>query len=167
MSHPVFTYVRTVPCARERLYAVWTEPTHIAAVSAPPGGTFEVPVFELRVGGRHHYCARTAEGHETWGLREFTAIEPGRRLQWKQSFSDASGALARPPMAPAFPLVLLSTLVFDDAESAPGSTLVTLTWEPVGASEAEVAFFASIHDGMRGGWDGVFGQIEAYVAGLR
>lgn len=166
MSISVFTTSHTFPCTRERLYAVWTEPPHIAASSAPPGGSFASPVFELRVGGRHHYCARTADGHETWGLRVFTAIEPGCRLQWRQSFADASGAPARHPMAPAFPLTLASTLVLEDGDS-PVSTRVTLPWEPVDAAEAEVAFFAAIHDGMRGGWDATFRQIEAYVAGLQ
>ncbi len=165
LNSNLFTFTRTLPVDRELVYRLWTEPKHIAASSAPAGGTFESPVLDLRPGGRHHYCARTAEGQATWGLREFTAVEPGRRLQWRQSFSDANGQPARHPMAPEFPLVLLSTLVFEDA--GPGATRLTLTWEPWDAPEAERAFFASIHEGIRGGWTATFDQLERYLASLR
>ena len=43
---------------------------------------------------------------------------------------------------------------------------MTLTWEPSEATAEERAFFASIHDGMRGGWDATFAQIEAYAQSL-
>ena len=162
MSTVSFTVVRTFPVPAARLWTLWTEPAHIAASSAPPGGSFESPVFELRPSGRHHYCARTAEGHATWGLRVFFAIEAGTRLQWRQSFSDEAGAPARHPMAPLFPVSLLSTLTFAD-DAATGGARLTLTWEPVDATPEEEAFFGAIHDGMRGGWAHTFDQIERYA----
>lgn len=164
MSAEIFTITRVFPVPRERMYAVWSDPVHIAAASASPGGTFTSLVIELRPGGRHHYCARSSEGQETWGLRTFTVVAPGHRLQWRQSFSDASGAPVRHPMAPAFPLEILSTLTFED--EGEGATRLTITWDPGGAPDAERAFFASIHEGMRGGWTGTFDQIERYAASL-
>ncbi len=164
MSTETFTVLRTFPVPAARLWAIWTQPAHIAASSAPPGGSFESPTFELRPGGRHHYCARTAEGQETWGLRSFVAIEEGTRLQWRQSFSDATGTPARHPMAPSFPLTLLSTLTF--ADDGAGGAQLTLTWEPVDATPEERAFFAAIHEGMRGGWTHTFDQVEQYARAM-
>ena len=166
MSDVTFRYARTLPIERSRAFLMFTDPRHIDASSSPPGGSFESLSFDLLASGRHHYRSRDADARDSWGLRVFTAIEPGRSLTWQQSFSDASGAVARHPMAPAFPLVVRSTLTFDDAPGAPGSTTLSLTWEPDGGSEAERAFFASIHDGMRAGWDAIFIQFERYAIAM-
>ncbi len=157
-----FTCTHTFSAPLARVWALWTEEAQIAAATAPPGGSFTSPVFELRVGGLHHYCSRTAEGVETWGLRRYTAITPGVRLAWEQSFSDASGAVTRPPMAPAFPARIQSTLDLEDAGE--GRTRVTLRWESLDATPDEESFFASIHEGMRGGWAHTFAGLDAYLA---
>ncbi len=85
------------------------------------------------------------------------------RLVWEHPFSDEAGGVTRHPMAPTWPLTLLTTVTFAVAPDA-GTTL-TLTWDPLDASPIEAATFETAKLGMTGGWSGSFDLLEAYLAG--
>ena len=78
------------------------------------------------------------------------------------SFSDEAGGTTRHPMAPTWPLEMLSTFTFE--EQPGGKTKVTIRWSPHNATEEERKTFDAGHDSMRQGWSGTLEQLEAYLA---
>jgi uncharacterized protein YndB with AHSA1/START domain len=85
---------------------------------------------------------------------------PRERLVFLNSFSDPKGGLARPPMAPEWPLQMLSTITFDEQD---GGTLVTVRWSAYDATDVERATFDSQHEPMRGGFTGTFDKLGEYL----
>ena len=64
-------------------------------------------------------------------------------------------------MAPTWPLEMLTTIVFEDAD---GQTKMTLTWETLpSANDDERGTFTAAHDGMTMGWGGSFDKLETYL----
>jgi uncharacterized protein YndB with AHSA1/START domain len=97
-----------------------------------------------------------------WAKFVYREIVAPARLVWVHSFSDEAGGLTRHPMAPTWPLQMLTTVTFEDAPG--GKTKLTLCWSPLDASAEEQATFDAAHEGMRGGWTGSFERLEAYLA---
>jgi uncharacterized protein YndB with AHSA1/START domain len=97
-----------------------------------------------------------------WGKWVYREILAPQRLVFVSSFSDPNGGVTRHPMAPDWPLQLLSTITFD--ETADRKTTVTVTWAPLSASDTEKKAFANNFASMNGGWTGTFEQLEAYLA---
>ena len=81
------------------------------------------------------------------------------------SFSDEAGGVTRHPMAPTWPLELLSTFTFE--EQPDGKTKVTIRWRPHNATDDERKTFDAGYDSMRQGWGGTLEQLEAYLAKAR
>ena len=90
--------------------------------------------------------------------REIAAPE---RLVFINSFSDANGGLTRHPMAPTWPIELLSTFTF--TQSA-GKTTFTVTWAPLDPTPEERATFDAGHDSMKQGWSGTMERLADYLA---
>jgi hypothetical protein len=86
------------------------------------------------------------------------------RIVHVQSFADKDGNIAPHPMAPTWPREMLATTTYEDLGD--GTSRLSITWEPLNATEVEAATFDGARAGMQGGWDHQFGQIEAYLAGL-
>jgi hypothetical protein len=80
------------------------------------------------------------------------------------AFSDEKGGLTRHPMAPTWPLQMLSTFLF---ETEGDGTRLTIKWVPLNPTDEERATFEAGFDGMNQGWSGTFEQLEAYLAKVR
>ena len=158
-----FTVSRLVAAPRELVFAVHTEPAHLARWMGPRGTQLGDVTLDLRVGGVYHYGLRTEDGHEMWGRQTFREIDPPAKLVFLQSFSDVQGGVARHPAAPNWPLAMLATTTFEPEGRA---TRLTIRWAPHEASDAEIALFNSAHDGMKVGFQGTLDQLEAYLATL-
>jgi uncharacterized protein YndB with AHSA1/START domain len=78
------------------------------------------------------------------------------------SFSDEAGGIARHPMAPTWPLEMLSIFTFE--EEPGGKTKLTIRWSPHNATDEERKTFDAGQDGMRQGWNGTLEQLTAYLA---
>jgi uncharacterized protein YndB with AHSA1/START domain len=78
------------------------------------------------------------------------------------SFSDEAGGITRHPMAPTWPLEMLSTFIFEDEPG--GKTKVTIRWSPHNATEEEQKTFDAGRDSMQQGWGGTLDQLAAYLA---
>jgi uncharacterized protein YndB with AHSA1/START domain len=122
--------------------------------------------MDLRVGGTYHGAMRAANGTVAWAKFVYREIVAPQRLVWVHSFSDEAGGLTRHPMAPTWPLQMLTTVTFEDVPGGErsGKTKLTLRWSPLDASAEEQATFDAAHDSMRGGWTGSFERLEAYLA---
>jgi uncharacterized protein YndB with AHSA1/START domain len=128
----------------------------------PKGFTMSEGKLDFRPGGLFHYCLRTPDGKEVWGRFVYREIVPPEKLVWVNSFSDADGGITRHPFSKdPWPLQMLTVVTF--AENL-GRTVVTVTWLPLDASEAERRVFDANHESMKMGWGGTMEQLATYLA---
>jgi len=156
-----FVINRTFEAPREVVFAMWTDPAHVAKWMPPQGFTMEFLNVDIRPGGRSFY--RMTNGQiSMYGGAEYLETRPPERFVYTQQFRDEHGAVARHPMAPTWPETMLTTVEF--AEEGPDATRITLTWEPYGAAtDEEIATFANARGGMTGGWTGSFDKLEEFL----
>lgn len=159
-----FIISRSFDAPRTLVWQVWTQAEHLGRWFSPKGLTPDFARMDLRSGGNFHYGMKTPDGGTMWGKWIFREVTPPERLVWEHSFSDAQGGITRHPMAPNWPLQMLSVATFTETA---GKTTVRLEWTTLNATPSEQKVFDDAHGGMTGGWTGTFEQLEAYLAGLR
>jgi uncharacterized protein YndB with AHSA1/START domain len=157
-----FVISRTFDAPRELVFKAWTEAERLAKWWGPKGFVLTACALDLRPGGAFHYGMRAPNGGEMWGKWVFREVTPPERLVFVSSFSDAAGGTTRAPFPGEFPVEVLSTVTFTESD---GKTTLTLRGVPLNATAAERAFFAGMHDSMRGGWGGTLDQLAAFLAG--
>jgi len=164
-----FVITRVFDAPREVLWKCFTEPERMKEWFGPKGSVVVASKMDLRVGGTYHGAMRAANGTVAWAKFVYREIVAPQRLVWVHSFSDEAGGLTRHPMAPTWPLQMLTTVTFEDAPGGErsGKTKLTLRWSPLDASAEEQAAFDAAHDSMRGGWTGSFERLDAYLASAR
>jgi len=160
-----FTIAHTFLAPRALVYAVHTQPDHLAQWLSPEGFHSIHAAMDLRVGGTYHYGLEGPAGMQMWGLQTFREIVPGEKLVYLQSFSDKDGGLTRHPMAPTWPLKMLATTTFEDA--GPGKTRLAISWHPHESDDAGTATFEGARAAMQGGFAGTFAKLEGYLAQLQ
>ena len=146
---------------RERVWKAWTEREQLRQWFAPAGAAISSAQMDFRPGGSFHYSMRTFDGKEMWGKFVYREITAPEKIVLVNSFSDANGGLTRHPFSATWPLEMLSTTTFTDAD---GKTKLTIVWTPLNPREEERKTFDSSHDGMRQGWSGTFGQLTGFLA---
>jgi len=155
-----FVLSRVFDAPRDRVWKAWTEVERLKQWFSPKGFTVIAATMDLRPGGSYHYGMRTPTGQEMWGKWVFREIKAPERLVLVNSFSDAAGNLTRHPMAPTWPLEMLSSTTFTEQA---GKTTLTLEWLPLNASAVEIATFEAGRAGMTMGWTGTMEQLTAYL----
>lgn len=158
---PRFTITRRFAAPLPRVWAAWTDAEQLAAWFGPKGTSGSILSFDLRPGGEWRGRMEGPDGSVIYSKFVFQTVEPMTRLTWVHGFADAEGNRIRAPFAELFPMEMLTTVLFEEAEDG---TRITLTWDPIDASEAECAFFASMMASMQGGWTGSFEQLDAFLA---
>jgi uncharacterized protein YndB with AHSA1/START domain len=156
-----FLISRTFDAPREKVWKAFAEFERMKQWFSPKGFAVKTAKMDFRPGGTYHYCLRSADGTEMWGRAVYREITAPERLVWVNSFSDKHGGLGRHPMAPTWPLEMLTTVNL--AEQG-GKTTVTVRWQPLNPSEEERATFDAGHGSMKQGWTGTFDQLEEYLA---
>jgi uncharacterized protein YndB with AHSA1/START domain len=154
---------RTFGVSRDTLWKCFTDPECMRQWWGPKGVTIIASKMDLRSGGAYHYGMRTPDGKEMWGKFVYREIAPPERLVFVNSFSDEQGGLTRHPLAPSWPIEMLSTFSFVEAG---GRTTFTVTWMPLNPTPEERATFDGGHDSMKQGWTGTMEQLAAYLAKL-
>ena len=156
-----FVIKRTFSAPIERVWKAWTDPDQLLQWWGPKGfATVSAKIGELKTGGMFHYCLRSPQGQEMWGRFVYREIVPNERLVYINSFSDPAGGIGRHPLAPDWPLQLLSTVTFAEKD---GKTTVTIRWIPHEATEKERETFEKGKDSMQAGWSGTLDQLETYL----
>jgi uncharacterized protein YndB with AHSA1/START domain len=155
-----FVITRVFDAPRELVWKAFTEREHLMHWWGPKGFKMLSGTVDLRVGGVFHYCLEAPDGTKLWGKFAYREIVAPDRLVYLSSFSDENQGVTRHPMAPTWPLELLSTITF--AERG-GKTTVTVRWTPHNATEEERTVFVSSHDSMRQGWGGTLDQLADYL----
>ncbi len=161
MATAEFVITRTFDAPRDLMWKAGTEPERLGQWFGPKGVKIFHSKNDLRPGGIYHYGMQTPDGNEMWGKWVYREIVKPDRLVFVVSFSDPKGGITRHPLAPEWPLEMLSTVTFAGQK---GKTTVTVTWAPINATEAERKTFEAGRESMKQGWTGTFEQLEAYLA---
>lgn len=157
-----FVISRVFDAPRDLLWRCFTEVERMKQWWGPKGVRIVKAAMDLRIGGIYHYAMQPPGGDVMWGRFVYREIAPPVRIVFINSFSDDAGGLTRHPLAPDWPLQLLSTFTFD--EEPGGKTRFTVRWQPYEATEKERAVFDAGHGSMTMGWSGTMDQLEAYLA---
>lgn len=159
-----FSITRVFDAPRELVWKAFTDPEHMKQWWGPKGSSIIASRMDLRVDGTYHGAMRDPAGQVMWAKFVYREVAEPERLVWIHSFSDEAGGITRHPLAPHWPLQLLTTVTF---EVAPGRrTRLTLRWLPINATAEERAVFDAGRDSMHGGWSGTFDQLAHYLTGL-
>jgi uncharacterized protein YndB with AHSA1/START domain len=156
-----FVMSRVFDAPRDLLWRCFTDPERMKHWWGPKGFTVIASKMDLRVGGTYHYGMKAPDGSAMWGLFAYREIVPREKLVFVNSFSDEKRGVTRHPMAPNWPLFMLSTFTFEDA--AHGKTKFTVRWRTLDATPEEQQTFDTMHDSMTQGWGGTMDQLAAYL----
>jgi uncharacterized protein YndB with AHSA1/START domain len=150
----VITRVFSAP--RRLVFSAWTEPERLVRWWAPKDFTTPFCTVDLRPGGKFHFCMRTPEGREIWGIGVYREIVAPERLVYIDSFADADGNPVPPAhygMSDSHPAETLVTVTFADHE---GGTKVTLRHSlPESVEERK---------GTEQGWGEMFDRLERHLS---
>ena len=157
-----FVISRVFNVSRELLWKCFTEAERMKQWWGPKGFVVTVSKMDLRPGGIYHYCMKAPDGSPMWGRMVYREIVPPEKIVFINSFSDEKGGLTRHPMAPTWPIEMLSVFTFEERPG--GKTRFTVRWSPHDATAEEQATFDNGHASMNMGWSGTLEQLEAYLA---
>jgi len=152
---------RLFDAPRDRVFKAWTDQTELKKWWGPKGFKVLHSTVDLRPGGMFLYGMESPTGEPMWGKFVYREITPPSRIVFVNSFSDEAGGVTRHPMAPNWPLEMLSVFTF---ETEGGTARFTVKWSPLNATDEEKAAFAAGHGSMQQGWSGTLEQLEAYLA---
>ncbi len=158
---PPFSISRTLEASREVVWQAFTDPERMKRWWGPKGAKIIASHMDLRPGGTYHYGMQMPDGQELWGRFVFRQIVPKDKLVFVSSFSDPRRGITRHPMAPQWPIEMLSTFAFTDAGD--GRTTFTVTWAPLYPTSEEQAAFEGGRASMQQGWSGTLEQLESYL----
>jgi uncharacterized protein YndB with AHSA1/START domain len=156
-----FAIARMFSAPRQRVWDAWTQPDQFAQWFAPPGAKASVQHFDFRPGGYLHSRLEAPDGSISWGRNSYRAIDAPSRIVWDQGWSNAAGEIVPAPFPMPWPLLMRTTVAFDEQGA---DTHVTLHWEPIDATAEQSASFAQMIPSMTGGWTGTFDQLAAFLA---
>jgi uncharacterized protein YndB with AHSA1/START domain len=157
-----FVISRVYDAPRDLVWKCFTDAEHMKHWWGPKGFTVIVSKMDLRPGGTYLYGMKAPDGSPMWGRMVYREIVPPEKLVFINSFSDEKGGLSRHPMAPTWPIEMLSVFTFEELPG--GKTRFTVRWSPYNATEEEQKTFDAGHDSMNQGWGGTMDQLGAYLA---
>lgn len=158
-----FVMSRVFNAPRDLLWKCFTEPQRMSEWWGPKGVKVVKAEMDFRVGGIYLYGMQNPDGMVMWGRQVYREIAPPKRIVFINSFSDENGGLSRHPMAPQWPLQMMTVYTFD--EEPGGKSRFTVQWSPYEPTGEEQAVFDAGHDSMTMGWDGTFDKLTAYLGG--
>ncbi len=159
---PTYVLEREFDAPAELVWKTWTDAELLPRWYGPRVETI-IHQLDVKPGGLWLNEMKW-DGNSNYQRVEYTEVSPPNRLVWLHSMADADWNVVANPMMPDWPMVLLTTVTFE--ESA-GRTKMRLTWVPHDASEAELACFAAAIGGMDKGWGAGMELLTALLAELQ
>jgi uncharacterized protein YndB with AHSA1/START domain len=156
-----FVMSRVFGAPRDVVWQCVTDPERMKDWWGPKGVKILKSKMDLRVGGSYLYGMQTPDGTVMWGKFVYRSITPPQRIEFVNSFSDEAGGLTRHPLAPNWPLELLSVFTFE--EEPGGKTRFTIRWSPLNPTAKEQMTFDEGHASMTQGWGGTMEQLADYL----
>jgi len=121
------TIVRDFDAPRELVWRAWSDPELLKQWWGPKNFTAPVYTADFREGGRYHYCMRSPEGQDYWGVGTYLEIVPMERIVYTDAFADEKGnavPASHYGMEGDWADEMLVTLTFEDRN---GKTRFTLS----------------------------------------
>lgn len=156
---PEFSMDRVFDAPRELVWRAWTDPELLNQWYGPGVETI-IHEFDLTPEGKWLNEMRMGGGSNFQMIIFKEVVEP-EKLTWHHCSADADWNLAPNPMMPDWPRILLTTVTFTEQGQ---QTRVSLTQVPLDATDAEIACFAKMKDGMSGGWGKGYEVIDGLLA---
>lgn len=160
-----FVISRVFDAPRALVWRAFTEAEMMQQWWGPKGVKILASKMDLRPGGIYHYGMQTPDGQVMWGRMVYREIAPPERIVFINSFSDEKGGLSRHPLAPQWPLEMLSIFTFE--EQPGGKTKFTVHWTPHNATLEETTVFDAGRDSMNQGWGGTLEKLAAYLPTIK
>ena len=162
LDQECFVINRSFDVPRERMFDMWTTPTHLAQWIGPAGCETRFLRADIPPGDSTQFCT-TGAGIALYALAHCEEIRRPDRIVYTQQFCDEHEHVACHPLAPVWPATM-RTIVELTAEGLQ-RTRVTITSCIGGqATTAELAAFVNARGGMAQGWTGSFDKLEAVLA---
>jgi len=144
---------RSYAASLEKLWRAWTEPEHFIKWYGPKGFTIPRCEIDLRVGGRHLWSMKSADGRQMYYAGVYKEIVPMERIVYTDGFSDSEGNEISPAemgMPADSPSSMDVTVSFTHEG---GKTTVTVSH--VGGGKGD-------HAAM--GWEQAFDKLGSFLA---
>jgi len=109
---------RVIDAPRDVVFKAWTNPERVMRWWGPKGFTTPFCRIDLRPGGVFHYCMRSPEGRDYWGIGVYREIVEPERIVYTDAFADAEGNPVPPAQygMPDHPPETLVTVTFVEHE---------------------------------------------------
>jgi uncharacterized protein YndB with AHSA1/START domain len=159
---PEFVLDRVFDAPRELVWQAWTDPDFLHRWYGP-GVETVIHKFELEPEGVWLNEMKMKNG-SSFQKAIFLEVSKPNKLVWHLCSVDSEWNIAANPMMPDWPRNLLTTITLEERGD---QTHVHLTQVPVDATDAEIACFAKMKDGMSGGWGGGYAIIDDMLSELR
>ncbi len=158
---PVLSLERVFDAPRELVWRAWTDPELLARWYGP-GVETVIHGFDLATEGAWKNEMRIGDNSD-YQMMVFKEVTPPERLVWHHFSTDADWNVISNPMMPDWPRVLLTTV---ELQAQDGKTNLRFSQVPHESSQAEIACFESMIDGMSGGWGKGFEVMDEILAEL-
>lgn len=152
---------RRFDAPRALVWKAYTDMDHLSRWWGPPNSEWVKGSLDLRPGGIFHYGMRMQNGTIMWGKFVYREIAEPERLVFVNCFSDENGGTTANPWMPDWPLEVLNTITFTEAN---GGTLISMRGVPVDATEAQREMFGKNRPSMQAGFKGAMDKLADYLA---
>ena len=159
---PEFVLDREFDAPRELVWRAWTDPNFLQRWYGP-GVETVIHKFDLEPDGVWLNEMKMSGGSNFQKII-FKEVSKPEKLVWHHCSADADWNIAANPMMPDWPRILLTTVTFEEKGD---QTNVCLSQIPLDATDAEIACFAKMKDGMSGGWGSGYAIIDELLAELQ
>ena len=156
---PEFVLDREFDANRELVWLAWTDPKLLQRWYGP-GVETVIHKFDLEPNGEWLNEMKMNSG-SNFQKMIFQEVSKPDKLVWHHCSTDENWNIAANPMMPDWPRILLTTVDFQERGDR---TSVRLSQIPMDATDAEIACFAKMKDGMGGGWGSGYTIIDELLA---
>lgn len=159
---PEFVLDREFDAPRELVWRAWTDPEFLQRWYGP-GVETVIHRFDLEPEGFWLNEMKMKAGSNFQKII-FKEVSEPEKLVWHHCSTDARWNIVANPMMPDWPRILLTNVTFEDRGE---QTNVRLSQIPLDATDAEIACFAKMKDGMSGGWGSGYEIADQLLLELR
>lgn len=145
---------RVFDAPRDLVFQMFTDESHLTQWWGPKGWQTTSTTFNPTPGGSWHYCMRSPEGQESWGISTYREVVPPERIVYTDVFADAEGNLVA-----EMPQMLITNEFHDEG----GKTKFVARTQFATLAELEYVLTMGVEEGAGESWD----RLEALLATLQ
>lgn len=143
--------IREYDAPIQLVFEAWTQVEHLSKWMIPmPGVTCEYIKADIRPGGESLHKMTMPNGFEMWLYSKYLEIVEPHTITFVQSVSNEQGEILPSTHMPNWPKEMKTTIKLD---ANGDKTKLQLIWEPVNASQDEIAAFDSSREQHGTGWE--------------